>query len=82
MDWIATVVSIRNKLTEHGFSDTASRITEAQMVLGTPGEMYLAVMNELLHIRKNHTTEYQLIEREVNELLDYGKSINYFNPRE
>lgn len=82
MDWIATVGSIKNKLTAHGFNDTASRITEAQMVLGTPGEMYLEVMNVLLYIKKNHTAEYQLIEREVNELLDYGKSINYFNARE
>lgn len=49
------------------------------MVLGTPGEMYLEVMNELLSLKENSAEEFRLIEDEVRKLLDYGKSIGYFN---
>ncbi|MEX2232450.1 MAG: hypothetical protein WD824_09835 [Cyclobacteriaceae bacterium] len=80
MEWIKTVVLIKTKLSQHGYNDSVSRITEAQMVLGTPGEMYLEVMNELLSIKKQSAKEYKLIEKEIHDLLDYGKSINYFNP--
>ncbi|MDQ2657928.1 MAG: hypothetical protein M3Y60_10955 [Bacteroidota bacterium] len=80
MDWIKTVVSIKEKLAIHGFHDTVVKLTEAQMVLGTPGEMYLEVMHELMMLKNRSPVEYQLIEEEVTALVNYGKSINFFNP--
>ena len=82
MNWIEKVVTIKQTLSQHGHAATAARITAAQMVLGTPGEMYLEVMNELLRIRRASPDEYQLIEPEVNELIQYGRSINYFHARD
>lgn len=82
MDWIKKVVLIKKKLSLHGYNDVASRITNAQMVLGTPGEMFLEVMNELLNLKKHSPDTYQIVENEVQELIEYGKSINYFRPRE
>jgi len=79
MNWIELVNQIKDKLSQFGYKDTAIRITAAQMVLGTPGEMYLEVMNELLNIKKHSPNEYELIEKEVDQLLEYGRSINYFN---
>lgn len=82
MDWIKTVVSIREKLAIHGFHDTVEKLTEAQMILGTPGEMYLEVMHELTLLKNRAPAEYQLIEEEVNALVNYGKTINVFNAGE
>lgn len=82
MNWIETVVSIKDILTKHGFDETVNKITQAQMTFGTPGEMYLEVMQVLLNLKKEATTEYILVQKEIGELLAYGKSINYFNPEE
>jgi hypothetical protein len=81
MNWIKKLLEIKETLSIHGFDDIVDRITHAQMVLGTPGEMYLEVMNELLAIRKERPDAYSVIETEVSQLLDYGRSINYFNPK-
>lgn len=81
MDWIKKVVLIKKKLSKHGFNDVVARITAAQMVLGTPGEMFREVINELLNLKKDSPDTYRTIEKEVQELIEYGKSINYFRPR-
>lgn len=80
MDWIKEILLIKEKLTDAGFSDTVARITNAQLVLGTPGEMYLEVMHVLLSLKKQAPNEYRLIQKHVETLLGYGRSINYFNP--
>lgn len=79
MDWIEKILTIKKILKKSGFDDAVKRINDAQMVLGTPGEMYLEVMNELLFIKHDSPAAYKLIEKEVNELADYGRSLNYFN---
>lgn len=80
MDWIATLNRVKEKLQMNGYDQTVNRIIDAQMVLGTPGEMYIEVMNELMDVRKRLPQEYKIIEQEVEQLLDYGKSLNYYNP--
>lgn len=82
MDWVKIIITIKEKLLLHGYKQTADRITYAQMSLGTPGEMYLEVMNELLVIKKQSAKEYELIRSEMDQLLDYGKSIEYFSSPE
>ena len=79
MNWIAKVVSIKDKLTQHGFTDRVEKINRALLVLGTPGEMYLEVMAVLVAIKKDSPKEFELIENEVNELIAYGRSINYYD---
>jgi hypothetical protein len=80
MDWIATLSLIKEKLQMTGYDQTGNRIIEAQMILGTPGEMYIEVMNELLDLKRRSPREYEIVEIEVEQLLDYGKSLKYFNP--
>ena len=75
MNWI-------EKLSQHAYADIAAGITAAQMVLGTRGEMTLEDMNELLRVRRHSPVEYKLIEMEVNELIQYAESINYFHLRD
>ena len=82
MDWIQTLGQIKNKLEQHGYVDSVARIIDAQMVLGTPGEMYLEVMNVLLSIKRESDKEHEIIKQEVSQLLEYGKSLNFFNPEE
>lgn len=79
LNWIESIVLIKEKLSRHGYKKAVDRINEAQMVLGTPGEMYLEVMNELLNLQQDSAEEFRLIEDEVRKLLDYGRSIGYFN---
>ena len=78
MNWIKTVNQIKNKLEDKGLTSSCNRILDAQMILGTPGEMYLEIINVLLDWKNNNTEEYQLIRKETEELLNYGRSINYF----
>jgi hypothetical protein len=77
MNWIEIVVKIKEKLVFHGFNQLFEKILVAQMVLGTPGEMYIEVMNVLLEIKKTKGQEYELIKYEIEELINYGRSINY-----
>jgi hypothetical protein len=79
MNWIAKVVSIKEKLTQHGFIERVAKINRALLVLGTPGEMYLEVMAQLVAIKNESPKEFELIENEVNELIEYGRSINYYD---
>lgn len=80
VDWIATLNQIKQKLLNRGCGQTVDRLIEAQMVLGTPGEMYIEVMNELLDIKRKSPSEYEIIEKEVEQLLEYGRSLKYYIP--
>jgi hypothetical protein len=80
VDWIKEILLIKEKLAGNGFTDTVTRITNAQMILGTPGEMYLEVMDVLLSLKKQFPNQYELVEEHIKTLLHYGRSINYFNP--
>jgi hypothetical protein len=77
MDWIKVLLEIKNKLSLHGYGMTVKRLNDAQMILGTPGEIYLEVMGELLKLRRESCPEYELVKMEVEELIRYGRSINY-----
>lgn len=81
MDWIVTLNVIKEKLQSAGYAESVNRIVEAQMILGTPGEMFIEVMNELLDLKNRSVSQYELIAKEVNELLEYGKSLKYYNPK-
>lgn len=78
MDWLKKVLEIKQKLSDNGHTYIVNKITDAQMVLGTPGEMYLEVMGVLLDVKKNGGKELKLIHHDIEELLNYGRSINYF----
>ena len=78
MDWLEKVLAIKEKLTESGYHKSVEDITNAQMVFGTFGEMYLEVMNVLLNIHRNNLPESNLIEKDTFELINYGKKIGYF----
>jgi hypothetical protein len=79
MNWIENVKTIKLKLQTAGFMNLVDSITNAQMTLGTPGEMYLEVMNVCMAIKKDDKIAFDLIKHEVEELLVYGKKIEYFN---
>ncbi len=77
MNWIDQINAIRAKLSNAGYVDTVSEITNAQMVLGTAGEMFLSVMDVLMKIKESNTNEYLIAKKEIEALIEYGKSINY-----
>ena len=78
MDWLKKIKQIKEKLRQHDFNLIASEIDNKQMILGTPGEMYLNVIVYLLEIKQNNSVVWELIEADVTELVNYGKSIGYF----
>ncbi|SHG56728.1 hypothetical protein SAMN05444372_107104 [Flavobacterium micromati] len=78
MDWIKKIIEIKEKLSDNGYRNSLDKITNAQMIFGTTGEMYLEVMNVLLIIKQTNLPELVLIEKDIDELLKYGNDIGYF----
>ena len=78
MDWIQVLDVIKARLEAYGYTDTVNKLIDAQLILGTPGEMYMEVMNELVELKHAFPDQYGLIKNEIQSLLDYGKSIGYY----
>jgi hypothetical protein len=78
MDWIEKIVEIRTKLSENGFERSASNILNAQLNLGSPGEMFLEVMNVILKIKNDKLPDWEIIKEDADELFKYGRDIGYF----
>lgn len=78
MNWIEIVVAIKSKLIENEHKDLADKITEAQLVLGTSGEMFLNVIEALNEIRANNTEQFSLIQNYYDILIKYAKDIGYY----
>lgn len=79
MNWISKVNEIKENLLSNQLTSSHDELVDVQMTLGTPGEMYLEAMNVLLNWKKINEREYFLNESQIEELLQYGQSINYFN---
>jgi hypothetical protein len=77
-------MNINEKLTEvkrglnlSGFHSLVKEIEDAQMVLGTKGEMFSPVIDKLNQLKKNNSLAYSVIKTEIDELITYAKSIGY-----
>jgi hypothetical protein len=79
MNWINKIQDIKKQLKSSGFENLGIEVEEAQMVLGTQGEMFLSVVTKLREIKQNHKDAYSLIKDNVEEIFTYGKSINYLS---
>jgi len=77
MNWIEKVNTIKIKLLKRELNSAYQDILNAQMILGTPGEMYSEIMNVLLKWKKENSIEYAENKIEIEELIDYGYSIGY-----
>jgi hypothetical protein len=77
MDWIKKLADIKSVLIENGFSNVVDEIINSQLVLGTSGEMYLSVMTVLMKLKDKHSDAYVLVKNDIEDLIVYGKSINY-----
>lgn len=77
MNYIERIVSIRTTLENNGYSEEANDILNAQMVLGTPGEMFDSVCSKVLGMKKNNKEVYKLIYKDADCLLSYAKEIGH-----
>ncbi len=77
MNWILKIQEIRAKLHENGYYNLEKDLINAQLVLGTAGEMFMSIISKLKEIKETDTKAYNLIEPEVEELLKFGRSLNY-----
>ncbi|MEO9218964.1 MAG: hypothetical protein ABI315_10350 [Bacteroidia bacterium] len=79
MNWIEEVNVIKNRLLKSELTSSYQEILNAQLVLGTPGEMYSEIMNILLKWKKQNNEEYISNRNEIEQLINYGYSIGYIN---
>ena len=79
MDWINKVQDIKKQLNSSGFEKLGIELEDAQMKLGTQGEMFLSVVTKLKEIKQNHQEAYSLTKEHIEEIFTYGKSINYLS---
>lgn len=75
MDFVGKIVSIRSELVKLNEKGLADEIIEAQLVLGTPGEMLITVCSKLLEIKRRNLDIYKKIEIEAEELIEYSRSV-------
>ena len=71
------IASIRTTLENNGHSDAANDILNAQMVMGTEGEMFSSVCSKLLGMKTNNKKSYKLIYKDADWLLNYSEEIGY-----
>lgn len=76
-DYLKKVELIRNKLAKGGFEDLSERIFEAQSSCGTLGESFAGVAFILNQIKKESQGAYFHAIDEIDEIINYAKSINY-----
>lgn len=79
MNWIEEVNIIKNRLLKSELTSSYQEILNAQMVLGTSGEMYSEIMTILLKWKKQNNEEYISNRNEIEQLINYGYSIGYIN---
>ncbi len=79
MDWIKVVVRIKSILNENGFDDLSNKITNAQLVLGTPGEIFLNVIQALTDIKETNKVAFALIEKEFDSMIQFAKDMGFYS---
>lgn len=77
MNWHATLNSIYVKLKTYGFAETSDELFQAQLSGGTGGEIFSAVVDKLIHYKKNNPDVYAVIKDETEAMIAFGRSINY-----
>lgn len=78
MDWVNEILVIRDHLESSGYDDLSKKILNAQLQLGTPGEMILNVMQVLEDIKENEKAAFTIIKNQYENILFYLKSIGYY----
>jgi len=77
MNYPEKINTILHKLTQHGFLKDADAITDCQVALGTPGEVFSCIAFHLNNLRKNNSNAYQIVKDEIDDVINYARSINY-----
>jgi len=78
MDWVNEILVIRDHLESSGYDDLSKKILNAQLQLGTPGEMILNVLNVLEDIKENEKSAFKIIEKQYDNIILYLKNIGYY----
>ena len=77
MNWHENLYEIYSQLESNGFETLWKEIHEAQLEGATGGENFGLVITKLIFIKRNQPEIYSIIKTEVDEMIDYGKSIGY-----
>lgn len=78
MNLLNDIEDIKKKLNEAGYDNLSNDILNAQISGGTPGEVLILVCSEILEIKKKNYKAYLTAQIEMDKLVDYAKSLNYF----
>lgn len=76
MEFVERIVSIRKTLEGNGYLDISNDILNAQIELGTPGEIFTKVCSILLTAKRNKNA-YNLIHADAEWLLNLAKELGY-----
>lgn len=79
MNWYNTLKDIYQKLEDAGYPEIKKDIHEGQLSGGTGGEIFLIVLTKLIELKRNNPKVYVIVKKEIDELIIYGKSINYLS---
>ena len=79
MNWYSTLKDIYQKLEASGYNEIKEDIYEGQLSGGSGGEIFLIVLTKLIYIKKINPVAYDLIKKEIDELVTYAKSIDYLS---
>ena len=77
MNWHTTLKTIYSKLRANSLSHIADDLHQRQLMGGTGGEVLDLILSKLIEIRGENPEIYSIIKEEVDELIDYAKSIGY-----
>ena len=68
---------IKNNLRKSGFNELADKITQAQIELGTPGEIFDKVCHLANEIKEHNQKAYRCSWKEIDWIVSEAKRINY-----
>jgi hypothetical protein len=72
------IENIKSQWNSTGHSTLSETITAKQLEGGTPGEILALVCGQLIKIKKTDTEGYKAAAKEIDALIDYAVSLNYF----
>jgi hypothetical protein len=77
MNFLENVEIIKAKFTIEGYKEISNEIEDLQIALGTSGEVFASLVFYFNNIKNNKATLYLTAKIEIDEIIKYGKSIDY-----
>ena len=77
MNFLENVEIIKTRFEIEGFKEISKEIEDLQIAGGTPGEVFVSIAYYLSNVKNNKTILYSIAKSEIDEIIEYAKSINY-----